>query len=79
MPMGHLDIPSTEILFSQTTLKCIKLTKTNQRNVYSGNCGIYSYVLGTFAHFLKVSALCFSSIGPYVFPWTTAYLCGILI
>lgn len=57
MPMGHLDIPSTEVLFSQTTLMCIKLTKTNNVMCVVVIVGFTNNVFGTFAHFLKVSAL----------------------
>lgn len=72
-------IPSAEVLFSQMTLLCIKLTRTKQHNVYSGDSGIHSNVLGAFAHFLKVSALVFSISGTRYLSLDYSYLYGMLI
>lgn len=73
-------IPSAEVLFSQMTLLCIKLTRTKQHNVvYSGDSEVYSNVLGTFAHFLKVSALVFSISGTKCLSLDYSYLYGMLI
>jgi hypothetical protein len=55
--MGQLNGENTltEVLFSQKNLIFIKLTKTRQHSVYSSNFGIFSNVIGTAAHFQKMS------------------------